>query len=193
MWRRVGAIAVCALAIGAANTALAADAANPACAVALDFILGQAGRGKHPTPLVVSAAADVGEIKGYTPDNILQAGWSGVTPSADFAANFLGQAPGGPLDACPDLAPALTRARIASGAEAVARVTANNDDITTLPTYPADVLSLSLPVLSADGRGALLQANVCTAVDTCSGEIVYLERDKAGRWKRVGALPSAPS
>jgi hypothetical protein len=56
--RRLGLIALSTVAIGAANSAVAADSANPACAAALDLILSIPKHGKHATPMVVAATPD---------------------------------------------------------------------------------------------------------------------------------------
>lgn len=193
MWRRAALIAVLALAINLPGAAVAAGLDNPACVVALDFIQGLVGRGKHTTRLAVAEAPDTAETKDLTADNILDAGWSGDPPSAGFASAFLQSPAQSVLDSCPGLVAELTREKIANGDDAVARLTATDSGIQSLPEYPAEILSLSLPILSADGHDALLEENICTGVDMCSGGIQHLQRDKAGRWKRVGGMQAVVS
>ncbi|MGH7023583.1 MAG: hypothetical protein ACREEB_08340 [Caulobacteraceae bacterium] len=175
------------------GAAAAADAGNPACAAALDFILSVAGHGKHATRLVVAEAPDTAETKDLTADNILDAGWTGDPPSAAFAAIFLESPAQSALDSCPSLAAELAKDKIASGDDAVAKLTTADSDVNSLPEFPADVLTVSLPVLSADGLHALLEYNLCAGVDMCSGGIQHMLRDKSGRWKRVGRMLSVPS
>lgn len=191
MRRNTGLSALLALLLVAPSAALAAD--NPACAAALDLILSHAGKGKHAEALVVAGAPDTQEIKDYTPDNIAQAPWAGEKPSVDLMDAFIGLPPVGVLDSCPGLSDSLAKYRIQSGDDAVARLTSTNGDIVDLPTYPATILSLSLPVVSGDGVHALVQQNLCEGVNMCAGSIRYLERQKSGHWKDVGDLPTSSS
>ncbi len=178
----------------APGAALAADG-NPApCTAALDLILSHAGKGKRATSLVVAGAPDTAETKDYTADTLFQAVWNGDKPSADLATAFMSVPAASVLDSCPGLTDTLAKDRIQSGDDAVARVTATNGDIVELPTYPATVLSLSLPVVSGSGRDALVQENLCQGVDiACAGSIRHLQRGKSGRWRSVGDLPTSSS
>lgn len=191
MWRTAGLCALLALSMVTPRVALAAD--NPACSAALDLILSHAGKGKRVMSLVVAGSPDTQETKDYTADTMFQATWSGDKPSADLIGAFIGLPPVGVLDSCPGLADTLAKGRIQSGDDAVARVTATSDDIVDLPTYPASVLSLSLPVVSGDGRDALVQENICQGVNMCAGTIRHLQREKSGRWRDVGDLPTSSS
>jgi hypothetical protein len=101
---------------------------------------------------------------------------------------FMSQTAVSVLDACPGLDAALGKVKIASGQSAVDQVMAVNEDIVSLPTYPANVLSLSLPVVSEDGADALVEDSLCGGVDQCTGGILLLRREKGGRWKPVGGL-----
>jgi hypothetical protein len=188
-----GLIALSVLVLGAANGALAADAANPACGAALDLILSIPKHGKHSTPLVVAEAPDSAETKDLTPETVLEDGWWGERPSQDHIDVFMGQLPVSILDSCPGLDAELGKAKIASGQAAVDQATTVNDDIVSLPTYPANVLSLSLPVMSEDGHDALVQDSLCGGVNQCSSGILLLRREKGGRWKPVGGLGPSPS
>jgi hypothetical protein len=190
MTTRLGLAALFLLAAAAPSGALAADAQNPACVAALDVILSFAKRGKNPTPLVVAGTPDSQESGAFTIETLLQAGWTGDVPSQSLADAFLSLPPQSPLDACPGLQAELAKARITTGDDAVARVTAENTDIVSLPTYGADVLSLSLPIVSADGRDALLQDRLCEGPQACVGSIVHLQREKGGRWKAVSSVQS---
>ena len=181
MLRTAGLSALLALTMLAPCAALADD--NPACAAALDLIISHAGKGKKAAPLVVAGA----------PDTLFKADWNGDKPSADLASAFMGLPAAGVLDSCPGLTDTLTKDRIQSGDDAVARVTTSTGDIVALPTYPATVLSLSLPVVSGDGRDALVQENICEGVNMCAGSIRHLQREKSGRWKDVGDLPTSSS
>ena len=191
MWRTAGLSALLILMTLAPGAALAVD--NPACAAALDLIANHAGKGKRATPLVVAGAPDTAETKDYTADTLFQAVWNGDKPSADLASAFMGSPAASVLDSCPGLTDTLAKDRIQSGDDAVARVTATNSDIVELPTYPATVLSLSLPVVSGSGRDALVQENLCQGVNMCAGSIRHLQREKSGRWRSVGDLPTSSS
>ena len=191
MRTRLGLTALFVLASAAPSVALAAEAQNPACVAALDVIMSFTKRGKHPTPLIVEAAPDTQESGAFTTETLLQAGWTGDAPSQSLADAFLSLPAQSPLDACPGLQAELTKAKITTGDDAVARVTAANADIVSLPTYGADVLSLSLPIVSADGRDALLQDRLCDGPQDCVGTIVHLQREKGGRWKAVSSVQSA--
>ena len=191
MWRTTGLSALLALSLVVPGVALAAD--NPACTAALDLILSHAGKGKRATPLVVAGAPDSQEAKDYTPETMFQATWAGEKPSADLIGAFVGLPAASVLDSCPGLSDTLAKDRIQSGDDAVARITANNGDIVDLPTYPASILSLSLPVISGDGRDAMVEESICEGVNMCAGSIRHLQRDKAGRWKDVGELPTSSS
>jgi hypothetical protein len=191
MLRTAGLSALLALTMLAPCAALADD--NPACAAALDLIISHAGKGKKAAPLVVAGAPDTAETKDYTAETLFKADWNGDKPSADLASAFMGLPAAGVLDSCPGLTDTLTKDRIQSGDDAVARVTTSTGDIVALPTYPATVLSLSLPVVSGDGRDALVQENICEGVNMCAGSIRHLQREKSGRWKDVGDLPTSSS
>ena len=191
MTPRLGLAALFLLATVAPGAALAADAQNPACTAALDVILSFAKGGKHPTPLIVAATPDSQESGAFTTDTLLQAGWTGDVPSQSLADAFLSLPAQSPLEACPGLPAELAKARITTGDDAVARVTAENTEIVDLPTYGANVLSLSLPIVSADGRDALLQDRLCDGPKDCVGSIVHLQREKGGRWKAVSSVQSA--
>jgi hypothetical protein len=191
MWRIAGAGALLALLTVSPCAALAAD--NPACAAALDLILSHTGKGKRAMPLVVAGAPDTQETKDYTAETLAQADWTGDRPQVDLVGAFIGLPAVGVLDSCPGLSDTLARERIQSGDDAVARVTTTTGDIVDLPTYPASVLSLSLPVVSGDGRDALVEENLCRGVNMCLGSIRHLQREKSGRWKVVGDLPTSSS
>jgi hypothetical protein len=191
MRSRLGLAALFMLAAAAPSAALAADAQNPACVAALDVILSFAKRGKHPAPLIVATTPDAQESGAFTTDTLMQAGWTGEAPSRDLADAFLSLPAQSPLQACPGLPAELAKERVATGDDAVARVTAENADIVSLPTYGANVLSLSLPIVSADGRDALLQDRLCDGPQDCVGSIVHLQREKGGRWKAVSSVQSA--
>ncbi|HEY1561722.1 MAG TPA: hypothetical protein VGF71_12675 [Caulobacteraceae bacterium] len=191
MRRNTGLSGLLALSLIAPGAALAAD--NPACAAALDLILSHAGKGKHAEPLVVAGTPDTQETKDYTADNIAQAPWSGDKPSSDLMGAFIGLPPVGVLDSCPGLSDTLAKDHIRSGDDAVSRLTTTNGDIVDLPTYPATILSLSLPVVSGDSVHALVQQNLCEGVNMCAGSIRYLEREKSGHWRDVGDLPTSSS
>ena len=193
MRRTTGLSALLALTLVAPGAALAAD--NPACTAALDLILSHAGKGKgkHAEALVVAGAPDTQETKDYTADNIGQAPWAGEKPSTDLMVAFIGLTPVGVLDSCPGLSDTLARDHIQSGDDAVARLTTTNGDIVDLPTFPATILWLSLPVVSGDGAHALVQQNLCEGVNMCAGSIRYLERQRSGHWKDVGDLPTSSS
>jgi hypothetical protein len=191
MRRNTGLSALLALSLVAPGAALAAD--NPACAAALDLILSHAGKGKHAEALVVAGAPDTQETKDYTADNIAQAPWSGEKPSLDLMGAFIGLPPASVLDSCPGLSDTLAKDHILSGDDAVSRLTTTNGDIVDLPTYPATILSLSLPVVGGDGVHALVQQNLCEGVNMCAGSIRHLEREKSGHWRDVGDLPTSSS
>lgn len=191
MTPRLGLAALFLLAGAAPGAALAAEAQNPACVAALDVIMSFAKHGKRPTPLIVAAAPDSQESGAFTTDTLLQAGWTGDVPPQSLADAFLSLPAQSPLDACPGLQAELAKAKIGAGDDAVARATAENADIVDLPTYGADVLSLSLPIVSADGRDALLQDRLCEGPQACVGSIVHLQREKGGRWKAVSSVQSA--
>ncbi|HWD66508.1 MAG TPA: hypothetical protein VG227_00975 [Caulobacteraceae bacterium] len=191
MRRNTGLSALLALSLVAPGAALAAD--NPACAAALDLILSHAGKGKHAEALVVAGAPDTQETKDYTADNIAQAPWSGEKPSLDLMGAFIGLPPASVLDSCPGLSDTLAKDHIQSGDDAVSRLTTTNGDIVDLPTYPATILSLSLPVVGGDGVHALVQQNLCEGVNMCAGSIRHLEREKSGHWRDVGDLPTSSS
>lgn len=191
MLRTAGLSALLALTLLAPGAALADD--NPACKAALDLILSHLGKGKKATPLVVAGAPDAAETKDYTADTLLEATWNGDKPSADLASAFMGLPAVGVLDSCPGLSDTLAKNRIQSGDDAVTRMTQSTGDIVDLPTYPAMILSLSLPVVSGDGRDALVQENICGGVNLCAGSIKHLQREKTGRWKDVGDLPTSSS
>jgi hypothetical protein len=191
MRRTTGLSALLAFSLVAPGAAQAAD--NPACVAALDLILSHAGKGKRATPLVVAGAPDTQETKDYTADTLFQAPWSGDKPSTDLVGAFIGLPPLGVLDSCPGLSDTLAKDRIQSGDDAVARLTTPTGDIVDLPTYPAAILSLSLPVVSGDGVHALVQQNLCEGVNMCVGSIRHLEREKSGHWRDVGDLPTSSS
>jgi hypothetical protein len=193
MWKRAGFAALVLCAAGAPSVALSADAQTPACAAALDLILGFAKQGKHPTPLIVAATPDSAETKTYTTDTLLQADWSGSPPPQALADALLSLPAQGVFDSCPGLQAELTKARIASGDDAVARITQVDPDIVALPTYGANVLSLSLPIVSADGRDALVQDSLCQGPNACVGAIIHLQKEKGGRWREISnALSPEP-
>jgi hypothetical protein len=189
----VGSIALSIFVLSAASGACAADAANPACAAALDLILSIPKHGKHATPLVVAETPDSAETKDLTPETLLEDGWWGERPSQDLVDVFMGQLPVSILDSCPGLDADLSKAKIASGQAAVDQATTINDDIVSLPTYPANVLSLSLPVMSEDGHDALVQDSLCGGVNACTSGILLLRREKGGRWRPIGGLGPSPS
>lgn len=166
---------------------------NPACAAALDLILTHAGKGKKATALVVAGAPDTAETKDYDADSLAKASWSGDRPSADLMSAFIGLPAVGVLDSCPGLSDTLAKYRIQSGDDAVARATQTSEEIVDLPTYPASILSLSLPVVSGDGRDALVQENICEGINMCAGSIRHLQKEKSGRWKDVGDLGTSSS
>jgi hypothetical protein len=166
---------------------------NPACAAALDLILSHAGKGKKTTPVVVAGAPDTAETKDYTAETLAKAEWAGDRPSADLVSAFIGLPAVGVLDSCPGLSDTLARDRIQSGDDAVAQITQSNGDIVDLPTYPAAILSLSLPVVSGDGRDALVQVNICQGVNMCAGSIRHLQKEKSGHWKDVGDIGTSSS
>jgi hypothetical protein len=188
---RLGLAALIVFAAAAPGVVLAADAGNPACAAALDHILTFAKRGKHPAALVVASTPDSQESGAFTTDTLLQAGWTGEAPSRELADAFLSLPAQSALQACPGLEGQLAKEKITTGDDAVARVTAEDADIVSLPTYGANVLSLSLPIVSADGRDALLQDRLCDGPQDCVGSIVHLQREKGGRWRAVSSVQSA--
>jgi hypothetical protein len=192
MRRIAGWIIVAALALGVPCVASAADVDNPACAAALDLILSFARHGKRVTPLVVADAADSAEAKDYTPDTLLTAGWTQAPPSADLAQAFLSLPAVSAVSSCPSLPAALSKENIGYGDDAVARVTTVDPSIVSLPTYVAEVLTLSLPVVSGDGKDALVQDSLCQGENLCVGSIWHLQRDKSGKWKPISGL-SAPT
>jgi len=185
MWNRAGFAALLLVAAGAPSLALCADAQTPACAAALDVIMGFAKGGKNQTPLIVASTPDTSETKSYTTETLLQADWSAGPPAQPLADAFLSLPAQSVIDSCAGVQAELAKAKISSGDDAVARVTAVDPDIVALPSYGARVLSLSLPIVGADGHDALVQESLCEGPNACTGAILLLLKDKAGRWKEV--------
>ncbi|HEY7901031.1 MAG TPA: hypothetical protein VIC25_07595 [Caulobacteraceae bacterium] len=192
MWRTIALTILGSLTACLAAPAVAADGEAPACQAALDLILGAVGHGKRAVALVVGSSPDAAETAPYSAETMAEADWTGPAPPAELLNTLLTQTPVSVFDSCPNLAAELGREHIASGDDAVARITAADPGIDTLPTYPATIFTLSLPVIQ--GGDALVQDRMCTGPNSCLGAIVHLQKDaKSGRWKPVNRLLSLAS
>jgi hypothetical protein len=86
------------------------------------------------------------------------------------------------LARCPSLSRHLASKGVESGREAAARI---GDRPLPDGLYAADIMNLSLPVLSADGGSALIATGVVSGPESGVGVIYHLRRDKSGRWAVV--------
>jgi hypothetical protein len=116
----------------------------------------------------------------------LMGGWDGRRPAAGLVRDYLAQQDVAATDACPDLRARLTARGIGYGEAAVASAT--HGGRYDLP-YSPSILSLSRPIVSADGRYALVDFGMVCGGLCGSGGVTLYAREEAGKWKAVGHGP----
>lgn len=153
------------------------DPAPPAaCDVALAFVELRHG-GKQALPLVM------------TPERESLFGWNRGGIAAEMAADpppaeLIARLEAGLTSAllhCPGLPAELEKRRIAHGRDAAQRAAVADAS----GRYGANVISVALPVLSADGNQALVAASTVRGQENGEGEVFHLRRQTDGSWRIV--------
>ncbi len=162
----------------AAQAAPSGDAA--ACAAALDVVTAQVEGHKSPRPWAV-----IGQ-SGSRDDGLTASALRKATkkdpPSPVLAAKFVHQEEVDPLAACADVRGFLERNKIAHDQATI-------DQITAKPGKNAlEIFSLSLPVLSADGKDALADTSEPHGANGVRGLVVHLRKDAKGHWRKTDAF-----
>jgi hypothetical protein len=92
---------------------------------------------------------------------------------------------GGDVLACSAVRQLLARRNVPSGEAAAKAAVGNPDPIS--PVYKATILSLGMPVVSRDGREALVETGVVCGPLCGAGSLLHLRRDPAGAWRVTGS------
>ncbi|HLZ74676.1 hypothetical protein [Phenylobacterium sp.] len=107
-----------------------------------------------------------------------------MAPSRTLVKAFLARPKGGAVSECPDLPGRFARTDMSFGADAADKVTHKNGQWT--PAYSATILSISLPVVSQDGRYALVSIGLACGPLCGNGSTLLYRREADGRWNPVG-------
>ena len=151
--------------------------ADPRCdvaiAIAKSVMQGKAGRawvGSITPDEPTYASDDAGLLQ-------FERRWTKDPPAPALARGFLGARSENAIKACPSFAQFLARQEIGYGDEAVKAVV----DESRLAPYRAEILTVSAPVVSADGREALVQTSVVGGLLAGVGSVQHL-RLMQGTW-----------
>lgn len=170
------AIALC----SAAMSASAAPAAIAACDAALDLTKTFVDQRMDGKPWIVSendglmTRADLSEI-------LAQKKWPKDPPPTSLIRAYLTAHPSAAVVRCPSLRKFLADTGVAHGDKAVAHASLD-------VWYSANILWLSLPVVSANGREALVDVALSGGTLAASSRINHLRRRADGRWVSVDLL-----
>lgn len=164
--------------------AAATVAVDDACTVAVRFVEHWLGQLRPGRPVVFSDTPDV------TPNSPAPGPWFKLTgqygeaPARDLLEKGQDMPRDSAVARCPALRAYLDRARIRYGAKAVAETVAHADGE---HAYPADILGLTLPSLSPDGKQALTMTSFQSAPLSGLGQFFLLERQDDGGWPVISA------
>ena len=157
---------------------------DDACTVAVRFVDHWLGQLRAGRPVVFSDTPDV------TPNSPAPGPWFkltgqyGAAPMPALLEKGADMPRESAVARCPALRAYLDRAKIRHGAAAVAETVAHADGERA---YPADILGLTLPSLSPDGRQALTMTSVQSAPLSGLGQFFLLERQDNGGWPVISA------
>ncbi|HEY3812892.1 MAG TPA: hypothetical protein VGL66_06675 [Caulobacteraceae bacterium] len=181
--RMLGLSVVAAMATAGATTVQAAPPSDAAaCAAALDVVKADVEDHKSPRPWAVFGHAGSRD-DGLTAAALRKA-MKKDPPSADLATKFVSQDARDWTWVCSDVIAYLSSNRIAH----------NQMDLTQTILDAPEIFSLSLPVLSADGKEALADiaqsrgAHARGGGGDMRGWVVHLRKDAQGRWRQTDAF-----
>lgn len=167
---------------GGTGSSMRADA----CTIAVRFTeawLGERGGG----PVVISDAPESAPPRPVPGAWRSPSGAPGEAPSSSMMAAAATLSADSAVARCPALRAYLERARIPYGASAVKAVAEGR---APGDSYPAEIFSLSLPSVSADGTEALVATGTVLGPEAGSGAILLLKQQSGGSWRVVSIQPS---
>jgi len=160
-----------------------------ACAAAVDYSRSIVSHRFENHPWIFDAAPDDQSMR-LSAHDLRASIWTLDRPSIELSMRFAKATTKGALDACPELRNLLTDRQIAFGSRAVDEMMAksmaswhNGNGL-----YSSFIVSLSLPVLSPDGREALAYESSTAGPLGGGGHIIHLRRNRADRWVVVDEL-----
>ena len=117
-------------------------------------------------------------------------GWVGSIPDIELAMTFLAAKELSALDTCPDLAAHLRRSGISIDRRLLRQVVRHRNINRPRRTrrYEAQILSVSLPIMDADGTDALVTIVSSYGPRDGSGRVVLFRRSEDRGWALAGSL-----
>jgi hypothetical protein len=106
-------------------------------------------------------------------------------PPGDLAGLLNGRMPADAVSACPAVQSLLAAHGVAFDPAAATAAT----QLDGKRSYRATVVTVSVPVLSHDGKQAVLASSQVSGPLAGAGSVFYLQRDGAGHWTVVSRLP----
>jgi hypothetical protein len=163
-----------------------------ACALAADVLAQELAHKTYGKPWVVDSepedfGRDVYTAAAMSRADWARAGlfyWSEPRPPKELAAKFLKTPARSVVDACPNVRRLLDAKHVGYGRDVVSRIGRDRNGELT-----AAILSVSLPVVSDDGRAALFQLGSGCGSECGSGATHYYRRGVIGEWIPAGVLP----
>jgi hypothetical protein len=152
---------------------------SPECQVARDLLGMRYKNPQRPPRPWVFANADAAEVRQFVHRRDLISGWK-YPLSPALAARFLASSKNGPLTDCEGFGEYVTSlgGRFGKVAEEEGAKPMPNSILSA-----ADYEAMSTPVLSSNGRRALLYVNSSCGGTCGSGWILQLARDPNGHWR----------
>lgn len=162
---------------GCDMTDSATDAKSESCAVAQAFITQELSKGEF--------ALDDSPVQGsfgWQDLAATQHDTSKSRPSSQLLSGLTEGYKKNLVSHCPVLVQRIKKAGTKVGGAAVDAI-ANSEDASGL--YPAEIVSLSLPVVSKDGQSAVMIVDSVVGSEAGGGAIYYLRRGVDGDWQVV--------